>query len=581
MNERRIINGAIYEKTPNGIVLVGPAPSGQAAMPAMPNAIPLPVNPVRAAREAQDRARQDAADARASRAEGRADRADARAQAEFDTKENPAPAPGDLTKTGDDYLTTLSPALAAQVKALAEGRRAFPTGAALRSPQVQELVAAATQYDPTIDAANAATRVATRKDFTSGKAATNITAMNTALGHLGSLATSAAKLENRSYPLWNSIANVGESAVGDPRIKNFTLARDAVANELMKVFRGTGGSMTEIEEWKNNIASSDSPEQLHAAITKATELLHSRLESMNDQYTRGMGKSGDPIQLLSPHAQEVFSTITSSGGLEDLTKPTDDKLPTNPGGTGATAVASGPTRDIRDPRMSAQVDAMINAGASKAMIDAVLTRQKYPAIDVGQLNAAKAWMKKNPGKKYFGADVTRNEDMSLMQRVAGSDAAAFIAHGANAMTAGAIGALAVIALAGPGGQGALDAMSANSPRSSISGDLAGNVVGMGAAEAGIAARAPAALARYAPRIADTLYGGISGFNGAREGEGLQGAALGAGMGLAGNVAGGALMRGAGAATRGVRNEAAQYLHAQGIPEGQAGLVPQSRRLKTR
>jgi hypothetical protein len=42
------------------------------------------------------------------------------------------PTPGDTTLTGDDYLKTLDAGLAGQVKALAEGRRAFPTGTALR-----------------------------------------------------------------------------------------------------------------------------------------------------------------------------------------------------------------------------------------------------------------------------------------------------------------------------------------------------------------------------------------------------------------------------------------------------------------
>lgn len=53
MQERRIINGWIYEKTANGIERVGPAtvPSS------VPTAIPLPVNPIKAAKEARQEAR--------------------------------------------------------------------------------------------------------------------------------------------------------------------------------------------------------------------------------------------------------------------------------------------------------------------------------------------------------------------------------------------------------------------------------------------------------------------------------------------------------------------------------------------
>lgn len=54
MGERRIINGLIYEKGEDGVPrLVGPAPSEAPAQPA-PSAIQIPVNPVRAAREAQE-----------------------------------------------------------------------------------------------------------------------------------------------------------------------------------------------------------------------------------------------------------------------------------------------------------------------------------------------------------------------------------------------------------------------------------------------------------------------------------------------------------------------------------------------
>jgi hypothetical protein len=96
-------------------------------------------------------------------------------------------------------------------------------------------------------------------------------------------------------------------------VKNFTLARDAVANELMRVFRGAGGSLQEIEEWKNNISSSDSPEQLQAEIRKAVELLNSRLEALGSKYNTGMSQSKDPITLLSPHAAEVYASLTGGG----------------------------------------------------------------------------------------------------------------------------------------------------------------------------------------------------------------------------------------------------------------------------
>jgi len=247
-----------------------------------------------------------------------------RKQAEFDAQYGNIPVPGDPSKTGDEYLATLPPGLAAQVKAIAEGRRAFPTGYSMRSPQVQRLVAAAVQYDPTIDAANAATRVATRKDFTSGKAAQNMTSINTAIGHLITLRNAARDLDNSSIRLWNAVANRALTETGDPRVRKFQVARQAVASELTRAFRGTGGSLTEVKDWEAAINEADSPEQLDKAISQATELLTSRLESMETQYRQGMGRSGSAMQFLTPKNQKLLDDLLQGRGVQNPEERTAD-----------------------------------------------------------------------------------------------------------------------------------------------------------------------------------------------------------------------------------------------------------------
>jgi len=233
---------------------------------------------------------------------------------------------------------------------------------------------------------------------------------------------------------------------------------------------------------------------------------------------------------------------------------------TNMGDPYATRIASGPTRNVPASRIEKQIDAMMNAGASKAMIDTVLKQQGIPPISPEQYNAAKTWMKQNPGKAYYGADSGQVEDMSLLQRAAGSEAGSLVANMADGFTAGTS-----TALAGDTGKAALDAMKAQNPNASIAGSLIGGVTGAGMAEAALLARAPAALAKYAPRIADAAYGGLTGFNAAEEGQGGTGALTGAAAGLVGGLVGEGAMRGAGAVARGVTNPAAQYLRELGVP----------------
>jgi hypothetical protein len=565
MGQARDEAGNIWETDAQGnaVRMIQPASSNAGRV------FSLPPNP----KDVRQEARQNEADRRAEAADARAAAADRRAQADFDSKNTMVPPPGDTAKTGEDYLATIPTSLAGQVKALAEGRRAFPTGAALRSPSVQELIAAATQYDPTLDAANAATRVATRKKFTSGTTRDNITAINTALGHLGSLWKSAQELNNFGSPILNAPVNAFESGVlGDPRLKAFNENRHAVTDELEKAFRGSSGTQAGIEEWKNDFSSSSSPDQFRKSIGKGVELLQSRLEALSDAYAQGMGHSADPLTFLNPHAQKVFSALGPGGDGKVPDEPKDDggtppilggpdQHPSAPqGGDSQTNAASGSTKTTYDPRTSAQIDAMVNAGASKGMVDAVLKRQDLPIITAGSWSAMQDWRRKNPGKKYFGANISRVDDLSAMQKFAGSAPGAFLAHAADAGTAGGVSLLA-----GEQGRGALDAMSALHPEAAPIGDVLGGVPGALGMEAGVAAWAPAALAKYAPRIADMLYGGLTGFNQAREGDGGGQALKGTALGLGGGLLGQGLVSGAGRAFRGVTDPAVQYLRGQGVP----------------
>jgi hypothetical protein len=479
--------------------------------------------------EAEARYATQLAEAQARKAESDARIAEINAR----TLDSGVDAPGDKTKTGEDYLKTIPAGLAGQVRALAEGRRAFPTGTALKNPQIQELIAAATQYDPTLDAANAATRVATRKDFTSGPTAKNITSLNTALGHLGTLKQAADGLENRSFPLWNTLANAAETAVGDPRVKNFTIARDAVANELMRVFRGAGsGSMQEIEEWKNTIDSADSPAQLHAAIGKAVELLDSRLQALGDQYQRGMGQSKDPVTLLSPHAQKVFQAL-GPGGTGQI--PPDG----GPGGGNHPMIGGPPqglvggnpfkagTRTEIDPVTSAGLDSLIRRGRPFHEAQAYVQAQGGTPIDEATYMAAVAYHNSHPQDKGSFAWATKEVPTTAFQRFAGGPVGAFLSGASNAATAGLNDEIAggLNALAGGDYAQGRDAFNANKNiladqhgTADLLGNVAGGVTGMLAGGEAAARLAPQAirglqagkLAAALPALGDAGYGALYG-----------------------------------------------------------------------
>ena len=211
--------------------------------------------------------------------------------------------------TGDAFLATLPKNTAALVRGLAEGRQAFPTGNALRSEYWQQMLGMVAQYDPQFDAANSRSRYMTRREFTSGMMSRGIVALNTVMGHLGSLEKAAEELDNADYPLYNMAANAAASATGDPRVRRLNLAKTAVADELERVFRGTGGTLAGTKNWQAQFDDSSSPDQFRVGIATAVELVRSRLEAVADAYKRGMGVSKDPMEFLSPDAREAYARL--------------------------------------------------------------------------------------------------------------------------------------------------------------------------------------------------------------------------------------------------------------------------------
>jgi hypothetical protein len=218
---------------------------------------------------------------------------------------------------GDSYLSTLDPTQAAQVRALAEGRMAFPTGTALKSDYWQRMLADVAQYDPSFEAANYGSRAATRKDFTSGKAATAINALNTVAGHLGDLSDAADQLDNFGGVLTplNGVVNFYRNATGDPRVKTFDATKKAAVDELTRVYRGTGGSEADIKTWSDALNASGSPEQLQHVIGQINELLHSKIAALGDQYQQGMGTIASQRDFISPNARAAFKRIQQRSGV--------------------------------------------------------------------------------------------------------------------------------------------------------------------------------------------------------------------------------------------------------------------------
>lgn len=229
-------------------------------------------------------------------------------------KDVPADTAAEAKAIASGAAPDLNEAQQNRVQAIIDGREPYP--AMSRATDAAKIRAAVHAADPNFDAVNYNSRSQTRKNFTSGKAAGNVTAFNTAIGHLGTLYDSIDGLGNRSSP-WYNRATQGISENLDTKyaanLKKFEAARTAVADELTRAFRGSGGNVHDIIQWEKTISTADSPQALKAAVQQAAELLNSRIVSLGDEYNRGMGTTKNPMELLNPKAASAFQHLLEGG----------------------------------------------------------------------------------------------------------------------------------------------------------------------------------------------------------------------------------------------------------------------------
>lgn len=185
---------------------------------------------------------------------------------------------------------------------------AIPSGFALRSPMWQAVLKRAVELNPNFDQKTYSERLKTKQDFATGRNARNIISANTAVDHLGTLKEAAVALQNAGPKFWNYAKNAGLSAIGDDRVTAFNNAAVAVENELASLFKGTGATDQEIKQWRANLSSSQSPEQIQKSIETAVKLLQGRVGAMEDLYKKRMG--AEPEQpFLSDSAQEIIDQL--------------------------------------------------------------------------------------------------------------------------------------------------------------------------------------------------------------------------------------------------------------------------------
>ncbi len=179
---------------------------------------------------------------------------------------------------------TLDPVMQREAERFAFYQQAPPGTRAAVTPRVAKELAAAQEINPDFSQVNYPNIQQGLKAFTTGKQGDNIASLNMTLGHLETFAKKAEQLDNTDITLWNKAANIGIANVGDPRVKGMLVAREALSNELTRLFRGTGGNEEEVKNWRAALDQANSPAQFAEAVRTLDDLITSRQKSLKNQW---------------------------------------------------------------------------------------------------------------------------------------------------------------------------------------------------------------------------------------------------------------------------------------------------------
>jgi hypothetical protein len=152
-----------------------------------------------------------------------------------------------------------------------------------------------------------------------GVSGKNITAINTALGHIQQMYDSTDKLGNFQYfPSLNEPYNAIRGQISpdyQKTVAGFKAAAIGSSGELAKAFRAAGMSEQDIQAWQKQFDENSSPSTIKGSADQALHMLDSRLDSIADSYNRGMnlGAQKTGPDLLSPTARAIHERLIGGG----------------------------------------------------------------------------------------------------------------------------------------------------------------------------------------------------------------------------------------------------------------------------
>lgn len=201
-------------------------------------------------------------------------------------------------------------------QALADGTMKWTDVVSPRTPQsvTEALLSEVKRLKPSFNSGDFAIEQSVKKEFTSGDAAKNLTAFNTAIEHAKQLQSAADALQNGDAVTLNRLGNALGYPFGSDQTTNFNVIKNALTGEISKVFKGGQATDAEISAIQGPFNAANSPAQLKGAIQNAVALMNSKRDALKQQYESG--SQGKPNFGNTTNNQNQNNFFSGFGGTQ-------------------------------------------------------------------------------------------------------------------------------------------------------------------------------------------------------------------------------------------------------------------------
>jgi hypothetical protein len=198
------------------------------------------------------------------------------------------------------------------VAGMLDGSLDITKTASIRSGRREHLIALAKQRDPNFNMMTYNQRLAVNQKFTSGKAADQISSLNTFAGHVGDASQLVNALRNEGSPWINKPMNAVRKGLGNEAIGPFQAALEAAKDEYLTFLKaGHAPQKSEVDLAENLLNTNMTPAQLQSTLKQMGHTVLIRANSLNSEYRRTFGKD---YPMLSDHAKQALSNL----GLKEI-----------------------------------------------------------------------------------------------------------------------------------------------------------------------------------------------------------------------------------------------------------------------